>query len=174
MQIENVQAVDSKEPIELELFWSRIYSMQYVFKDGKYAHFVDYKFYTNHPEHVAELKKEINFGHPHLYQKAGEERVLKDTDPLAGLKERIRAEIIAEERAKMAAAAGSTSREMGTTTAVPFKPLSTTDVASGMADSVGGGGDAVTNFIAVANTNPGVAAGLAAIKAGAGSTAKAK
>jgi hypothetical protein len=174
MQIENVQALDSKEPIELELFWSRISSMQYVFKDGKYAHFVDFKFYTNHPEHVAELKKEVGYGHPHIYQKAGAEKVLKDTDPLAGLKEKIRAEIIAEEKAKMAAAAGTTSREMGTTAPVAFKPLSTTDVASGMADSVGGGADVVGEFIAAAGVNPGVAAGLAAIKAGAGSTAKSK
>jgi len=172
MQIENVnQFSDPKAPIELELFKSRVSSMQYVFKDGKYAHFVDFKFYTNHPEHVAELKKEIGIGHPHIYQTAGEEKIIKDTDPMAGLKERLRAEIIAEEKAKMAAAAGSTSRDMGVSAQGKLNPLSTTDVSAGMADSIGGG-DAVGEFIAASGVNPGVAAGLAAIKAS--SSAKSK
>lgn len=160
MNVEQTTKASEGKPVFFEVFWARSNSIQYVFKDGKYAQFADYKFYTDHPEHIKELKHEIAMGHPSLYQEDGKETVQKDADPLAGIKAKLREEILAEERARIAAIAGSTSRDMGFTEATKINPLSTADVSSAMADSTG---NPVADFIQASGVNPAVAGALAAL-----------
>lgn len=159
MNVEQTQKLTAGQSVKFEVFWARSSSIQYVFKDGKYAQFADFKFYTDHPGHIKELKEEIAAGHPSLYQEEGKESVDRDADPLAGIKAKIREEILAEEKARMAAVVNG-GRDMGNTEATKLNPLSTSDVASGMADSTG---NAVTEFLAATNVNPAVQAGLTAL-----------
>lgn len=143
----------------VEVFYSLMPSMQMVLRDGTYIAFVSNKFLTDKEEVATELKAEIAKGMRAIYQK-GDGKEVVELDPLSGLKERLRAEIIAEEKARMFAVSGSTARDMGTTTSLPINPLSTADIAAGMADSTG---DAVGSFLAVSTVNPAMAEALTSI-----------
>jgi len=163
-----IENIDKENPdAVLTVFTSRVMSIQYIFKDGFIAEFVGYKFYTNNPDHVAELLKEIKLGHPHIYQTAEKEVKSNPEDPIKALKEKMRAEILAEERIRIQSAHG---RDMGSSEQdTKITPLNTADVASGMAGSDSGTASAVADFISVSGVNPAVASGLAALKT---STAK--
>lgn len=115
------------------IFKATLPSINYVFKNGKPAIFVSGKFITSVPAEVAELKAEIEAGHPHIYIDAKEAEIAAAAiDPMAGLRAQIEAEIMA----KMAAATNP-ENDMGNTEDEKLKPASSTDIASA---AVGGSG----------------------------------
>lgn len=100
--------------VEAVTFKSATPSVQYIFKNGRVAWFIDGYFKTSDPYKIDELKKEISEGHP-LFSVAPAETtkaVLDEFDISGSLRERIRMEIIAEEKAKLRAA-GDKTRDMG-------------------------------------------------------------
>lgn len=126
---------DSKT-ITLEVFHSRTPSMQMVLKDGTYVHFVGGKYRTSKKKEIEELKAEIENGLVYIYQKSGAEQEVEEEDVMAGWKARMRAEIIAEEKAKMLAASGSLDRDMGTYEAsTRINAASSSDLSAGAARS---------------------------------------
>lgn len=84
----------------LHVFKSNIPSSQYIFKSGKYAHFVDGKYFTDIESEIAELEAEIAGRHPHIYKDNGELTIVaEDRDPMVALRKKI----IAEHEAQKAA-----------------------------------------------------------------------
>jgi len=108
-----IQTTPASKAITLEVFHSRTPSMQMVLKNGTYIAFIGGKFRTNKQAEIDELKAEIVGGLTYIFQIEGAEQEIEEEDKLAGLKARLRAEIIAEEKAKMLAASGSLERDMG-------------------------------------------------------------
>lgn len=152
---------DSKT-VTLEVFHSRTPSMQMVLKDGTYIQFIGGKFRTNKQHEIDELKGEIARGLVYIHQISGAEQEVEEEDALAGLKARLRAEIIAEERAKMLAASGSLDRDMGTSEqSTRINAASSADLAAGAArsDSIsftpvdGASGNVVVPTISPASIN---------------------
>jgi hypothetical protein len=84
----------------VNLFFSVIPSCQYVFKSGKIASFVSGRYSTHIASEVEELNAEIAAGHPHLFVKKGEEKVLvADLDPVSALRKKFFAEFQAAQAA---------------------------------------------------------------------------
>ena len=102
-------------------------SVQYLFANGKVAGFQFGKYLTDSDSEAAALDAEIAAGHPSIYRPALEaERTIQSDqlDPMSMLKARLRAEIIAEELVKNAAAVNPTN-DMGTSVAGQVVPAST-------------------------------------------------
>lgn len=107
------------------LFKARIPAINYVFKNGKPAIFIRGRFSTDVQSEIDELNAEIALNHPHIYIDDTETSVESDgSDLVSGLRERLRAELIAE-----MAIAGSLSNDRGASKDGPIKPASTVDVA---------------------------------------------
>jgi hypothetical protein len=110
-------------------FKSSMNSVQYVFKDGTRCWFIDGLYKTSNPKKIAELQAEVEAGHPiiSLAKEDEGQSVLDENDIVGSFRERIRREIIEEEKAKMRAATDK-SRDMGTSdTTTPLKPTSSND-----------------------------------------------
>lgn len=111
-------------------FYSNHPHCQYIFKSGQPAWFIDHLFKTSDPAKIAELQAEITAGHPSIRLAGAEENtehVLDEFDITGGLKERIRRQIIEEEKAKIRAASDK-SRDMGTYQApTTINPVSSND-----------------------------------------------
>jgi len=107
------QTTPASKTITLEVFRSRTPSMQMVLKNGNYIAFIGGKYRTSKQAEIDELKAEIASGLSYIFQQEGAEKEIEEEDVMAGLKARMRAEIIAEEKAKMLAASGSLERDMG-------------------------------------------------------------
>lgn len=87
----------------LTVFRSHLANSQYAFKNGKMAHFISLgdkpaQFLTSVEAEVKELLAEVHLGHPHIYIPAKVEDQTVDTefDPMAELKAKIRAQVMAE------------------------------------------------------------------------------
>lgn len=125
---------NSKPTELLSVFWATLPSINYIFPNGRPAIFVNNRFVTNVPYEINQLKDEIVNGHPHIYQKKGEETMsAKNLDPM----EAIREKIIAEAVASGLLVHGNPNRDMGESDPGKLKPASTTDVASAAAGGSG-------------------------------------
>lgn len=136
------------------IFKATLPSINYVFKNGKPAIFIEGKFITAVPAEVAELKDEIAAGHPHIYIDAKEAEIAASAiDPMAGLRAQIEAELMA----KMAAATDP-SNDMGKTEQEALKPASSTDIAVAAVGGSGTGLAARLMSLGIANKAAGPAA----------------
>jgi hypothetical protein len=126
----------------LRVFKAHLPSVNYIFRNGKPAIFVNGRYATDMPSEIQELEEEIGFGHPHLYIDADEKEVdSAQVDPIAALTDRIRAKLIAE-----MAVATDMSNDMGETKQEPLKPASSSDVAPAAA----GGGPIAARLMNIA------------------------
>lgn len=84
----------------VNLYYSTKPSMNYTFRDGTVAHFVNGTFFTALPKQIEELNDLVASGNPFIYIKEGKEQIdRKLLDPTEALKARIREELIAEMKA---------------------------------------------------------------------------
>ena len=118
----------------LTVFKSSLPSINYIFKNGKPAIFINGAFRTDVDWEIGELTNEVKLGHPHIYIDKNEVTVDSAMlDPMAQL----RARIIAEEAEKIRAAAGNPDRDMGTSEQQKLNVGTTRDIAEA---AVGGSG----------------------------------
>jgi hypothetical protein len=118
-----------------KIFKATLPSVNYIFKNGKPAIFVNGKFHTSIPAEIQELEAEIAAGHPILYIDSAEAEVdSTKVDPIAGLRE----SIIAEYKASMAAATNP-DNNMGDSAQDPLKPSSTNAIQDAAAGGSGVG-----------------------------------
>lgn len=116
------------------IFKARIPSVNYIFKNGKPAIFIQGKFTTTVQSEIDELNAEIEANHPHIYIDENEATIDANlVNPIEALREQIKAELMAE-----MAAATNPANDMGTTTQEPLKPASSQDIAQA---AVGGSGE---------------------------------
>lgn len=116
------------------IFKARIPSVNYIFKNGKPAIFIQGKFATANQAEIDELTEEIKNGHPHIYIDTEEATIDAELiSPIDSLRDKIRAELMAE-----MAAATNPENDMGTSTQEPVKPASSQDIAQA---AVGGSGE---------------------------------
>lgn len=98
---EVVQAAkEAGEDVQLHVYKNYLPSCHYVFKDGSQATFVAGEFKTANPYEIEQLDAEVRRGHPHIYIDKTKPAVVSaklDADPMAALREKIRAEILAEQ-----------------------------------------------------------------------------
>ena len=117
------------------IFKAQIPSVNYIFKNGKPAIFVQGKFATDIAAEVEELKAEIAAGHPHIYIDEKEAEIDSNLiNPIQAL----RAQIEAELRAEMAAATNP-ANDMGNTAEEKLKPASSQDIAQAAGGGSGAG-----------------------------------
>lgn len=102
----------------LTVFRSHLANSQYAFKNGKMAHFIALgdkpaQFMTSVEAEIKELLAEIHIGHPHIYVPAKTEEQTVDTefDPIAELKAKLRAEVMAELNAVPTSGRSSTTNK---------------------------------------------------------------
>lgn len=127
----------AEEPRMLRLYKSTIPSINYIFKNGKPAIFVNGRFATDVESEIAELDKEIKERHPLIFIDSAEVEVSSvKVDPIAAMREQIRAELVAE-----MAKNTNPANQMGNTITEPLKPASTQDIQQAAA---GGSGAALT------------------------------
>jgi hypothetical protein len=109
----------------LRLYKATLPSINYVFRNGKPAIFVQGRFSTGVPDEIAELDDEIAKGHPHIFVDAEEKEISSVfVDPIQALRSKIEAEV----RAQMAAAS-NLSNDRGNYDQGKLVPASSTDVA---------------------------------------------
>lgn len=117
------------------IFKARIPSVNYIFKNGKPAIFVQGRFATDIAAEIEELKSEIAAGHPHIFIDENEAEIDSNLiNPIQAL----RAQIEAELRAEMAAATNP-ANDMGSTTQEPLKPANSQDIAQAAGGGSGAG-----------------------------------
>lgn len=96
-------AVAAGEDIQLHVYNNRLPSCHYVFKDGSQATFVNGIYKTGNPYEIEQLDKEVRMNHPHIFIDKSTPAVVSaklDADPMAALRDKLRAEIIAELKPK--------------------------------------------------------------------------
>ena len=119
-----------------KLYKCSVKSCSYIFKNGKAGYFIHGRYVTSLPNEIEELESEVSLGHPNIYIDIKELEVDTEADPLAGIKAKLRQEILDEIRATELIAINP-ARDMGESEKGKFKPASTTDIAATSA-----GGDA--------------------------------
>lgn len=119
----------------LRVFKATLPSVNYIFKNGKPAIFVQGKFCTDVPAEIAELDEEVANHHPIIFIDSAEREVdSAAVDPISALREKI----IAEYKASMATAT-SPDNDMGESVQGALKPASTQDVVEAAAGGSGAG-----------------------------------
>lgn len=119
----------------LRVFKATLPSVNYVFKNGKPAIFVQGVYTTDVPFEIEELDAEIATRHPHIFiDESMREIDSAKVDPIAALREKI----IAEYQATMAAAT-SLDNDLGNSTQGALKPASSVDIAAASAGGSGAG-----------------------------------
>jgi hypothetical protein len=109
---------------------------QFGLKSGALIPFIDHLFKTSDKSKIAELQAEVDLGHPLISVATQEQAMsaLDETDIMGSLRERVRREIIAEERAKLAAA-GDKSNDLGTYQAPQVMAASNSNEAAGVLEA---------------------------------------
>ena len=80
-----------------KVFKSRIDSLQYVMRNGKYIPFIKNKYVTTVPDEITELEEEIiKHKNPLLYIDPEEATIIAPLEPLQAMESRLRAKIMAE------------------------------------------------------------------------------
>jgi len=109
-----------------KVFKATLPSVNYIFRNGKPAIFINSRFATAIQTEIDELEAEIAAGHPHLFIDEAEKTIdAKLIQPMEALREKLRAEIMAE----MAKAVDPTN-DMGTSEQGPLKPANSQDIAT--------------------------------------------
>lgn len=124
-------AKESGEDIQLHVYKNYLPSCHYVFKDGSQATFVAGEYKTANPYEIEQLDAEVRRGHPHIYIDKTKAIVSAklDADPMAALRDKIRAEILAE----------SAPKDMGSNVEndpTRLKPAGTDKVAAAVANGM--------------------------------------
>lgn len=112
----------------LYVFLSSVQSVNYLFPNGKAAVFQNGRYLTDLESEAAQLDSEIAQKHPHISRPVLEvDRTIQSDqlDPMSQLRSKIRAEILAEERAAVLEATNPLN-DMGSTTQTQVVPASTT------------------------------------------------
>lgn len=131
----------------LRVFKATLPSVNYIFKNGKPAIFVQGVYTTDVVSEIEELDAEIAARHPHIFIDAAMREIDSSAvDPIAALREKI----IAEYKATMASAT-SLDNDMGKSNQGPLKPASSVDVAAATA---GGSGEGFAARILKATSTP--------------------
>lgn len=113
----------------LTVFKSTFPNITFIFPTGKLAVFSHGVYRTDIPYEIEQLTEEINKNHPHIFIDENEKTIESELlDPMVALKEKLRAEIIAEQKAAQLAAV-SLSNDRGSSQQGALKPSSTVDVA---------------------------------------------
>lgn len=124
--------IEAGQDLQLHVYKNRIPSCHYVFRDGSQATFVNGEFKTANPYEIEQLDKEVRMNHPHIYIDKTVPAVVSakaEADPMAALRAKIRAEILAE----------SAPQDMGSNRpqdGSALKPSSTADIATAVAGGV--------------------------------------
>ena len=127
----------------LRVFKATLPSVNYIFKNGKPAIFVNGMYTTDVPFEIEELDAEISTRHPHIFiDESMREIDSAKVDPIAALREKI----IAEYKATMAAAT-SMDNDRGTAEAPKLKPASTSDIMEAAAGGSGVAGAVATRLM---------------------------
>ena len=117
-----------------KIYKATLPSVNYIFKNGKPAIFVQGKYATSVSAEIDELDGEIALGHPHIFVDPNEAEIDSEAlSPIEALTAKIRADLMAE----MAKAVDPTN-DMGTSDQSAVKPASTSDIAVA---AVGGSGE---------------------------------
>lgn len=120
-----------------KIYKATLPSVNYIFKNGKPAIFIQGKYATAVVAEIAELDDEIALGHPHIFVDPNEAEIDSNAlSPIEALTAQIRAQLVAEMQA-----ATDPSNDMGTSTQGALKPASTSDIA---AAAVGGSGEGLS------------------------------
>lgn len=96
----------SASPMDVT-YYCQFPSCSYVFKDGTTCFFIKHLYRTSNPTHIVELNHEAQSANNQYIRKATAEEaegVLDATDYMGSLKEKLRREILREEKAKLLAA----------------------------------------------------------------------
>lgn len=96
------------------LFKCRVTSCKYYFRDGSVAYFTEGRFATKNEKQIAELKEEIEAGHPHIYideKESTAESMLQD--PMSTLRAKMFKEFLAQQEAAKLADTGTTDNSAG-------------------------------------------------------------
>lgn len=120
----------------LHLYLSNIPSCRYIFRSGKVANFVGGIYTTAIAAEITELDAEIAEGHPHLSIDVNRKVIAADElDPLAVLKKKLRAEILAEQEAAQKQQRDFGSSESptgkGLQTSATLAPISAASIVAG-------------------------------------------
>jgi len=76
------QEEEAKNSEKVARFCNSLGTAKYIFADGHESAFIGGVFHTSDEQEYYELAKEIHRGHPHIYQEAGKELVLRsEMDP---------------------------------------------------------------------------------------------
>jgi hypothetical protein len=119
----------------LRVFKATLPSINYIFKNGKPAIFINGMYTTDVPFEIEELDAEIATRHPHIFiDEAMREIDSAKVDPIAALREKI----IAEYKATMAAATDQ-DNDRGNSVQGQLKPASSVDIAAASAGGSGAG-----------------------------------
>lgn len=110
----------------LHVFKSTLPSINYIFKDGRQAVFTHGMYTTDNQKFIDELNEEIAAGHPHIVVDPDKRTMdSSELDPIANLRERLRAEILAEMEK-----ASDPSNDMGKSEPAKLGAANSMDVAS--------------------------------------------
>lgn len=127
----------------MRVYKATLPSVNYIFRNGKPAIFVNGKFCTDIPSEITELDEEVAAKHPIIFIDSDEREIdSAAVDPIAALREKI----IAEYKATMAAAT-SMDNDRGTAEAPKLKPASTSDIMEAAAGGSGVAGAVATRLM---------------------------
>ena len=127
-----------------KLYKCSVKSCSYIFKNGKAGYFINGRYSTQLSNEIEELDNEVSLGHPNIFVDLKEIEIDTEADPLAGMKARLRQEILEEIKAKELISTNP-ARDMGDSEQGKFRPASTTDIA---ATSAGGDATQVVSKLA--------------------------
>jgi hypothetical protein len=140
------------------LFKSRIPFIQYFFKSGKQAAFLNGEFITDTPSEVEELNLEVASGHPHIF--IDEDKKTVDTNHLDPLDE-IRRKAVEEYKASIAAATDK-NQDRGSTEQGKLEGIvSTSTISDASASSDASVGSGESAAASASGGNPAISAALA-------------
>jgi hypothetical protein len=133
---------------KVNVYYSSMPSVQYVFKDGTVAGFIAGVFSTSIPTQVEELNAEVAARHPIITVKVGYEVVdSADLDPLAELKKQVIANYLAEQAANAAK-----DKDMGNSTPLANLGMANSSTINDAASGSSSGMD-VAGMIAAAKAS---------------------
>jgi len=120
----------------LHVFKSSMRYMNFVFSNGMIAEFINHVYYTKREDQIAELNREIAFGHPQIHVDPNALTIVaEDRDPVVSLRKKIRDELIADGWAKI-----NPDNDMGKSEQGKLTPASTTSIAAVSANGDGTAG----------------------------------
>ena len=109
-----------------KLFFSRIPTVNYAFKDGTLAKFLFHKFATEDETQIAELEAECKKGHPIYYVDPEHTHITEaELNPMKAMRDKIIAEYLAEQAGQL-----SPENDRGSSDQGALKTANTTNIAA--------------------------------------------